>query len=44
MYKNGSAHLKNTTLWYYLGTKNLDYRRENNSTPGINQGNTVYDF
>ena len=25
----------NTTLWHYLSTKHLDFRRENNSTPGV---------
>ena len=34
MYKNSSAPSNNTTLWHYLGTKHLDFRRENNSTPG----------
>ena len=42
MYKNSSAPLNNTALWHYLGTKHLDFRHENNRTPGgINQGNTV---
>ena len=29
------APLNNTALWHYLGTKHLDFRRENNSTPGV---------
>ena len=43
MYKNSSEPSNNTTLWHYLGTTHLDFRCENNSTPGvaINQGNTV---
>ena len=40
-YKSSGASLISTALWYYLGTKHLDFRRENNSTPGINRGNTV---
>ena len=35
MYKNSSALLNNTTVWHYLGTKHLDFRHENNSTPGV---------
>ena len=35
MYKNSSAFSNNTALWHYLGTKHLDYRRENNSTPRV---------
>ena len=35
MCKNSSAPLINATLWHYLGTYNLDFRRENNSTPGV---------
>ena len=27
--------LINAALWHYLGTYNLDFRRENNSTPGV---------
>ena len=43
MHKNSSTLLNNTTLWYYLGTKHLDSRCENNRTPGvaINRGNTI---
>ena len=40
MYKNSSAPLNNTALWHYLGTKYLDFRHENNSTPG-NKGNMI---
>ena len=44
MYKNSSTSSNNIALWHYLGTKCLDYRHENNSTPGvyINRENTVY--
>ena len=35
MYINSSAPLNNTTLWYYLCTKHLDFRYEDNSTPGM---------
>ena len=35
MYKNTSAPSNNTTLWYYLSTKHLDFRCENSSTPGV---------
>ena len=35
MYKNSSAPLNNTALWHYLGKKHLEFRHENNSTPGI---------
>ena len=35
MCKNSSAPSINATLWHYLGTYNLDFRRENNSTPGV---------
>ena len=35
MYKNSSTSSNNTTLWHYLGTKRLDYRHENYSTPGV---------
>ena len=35
MYKNSNIPSNNTTLWQYLGTKHLDFRRENNSTPGV---------
>ena len=42
MCKNSSVPLINAALWHYLGTYNLDFRHENNSTPrGINQGNMV---
>ena len=35
--KNSSAPSINAALWHYLGTYNLDFRHENNSTPrGIN--------
>ena len=27
--------LINTALWHYLGTKDLDFKHENNSTPGV---------
>ena len=33
--KNSSAPSINAALWHYLGTFNLDFRRENNSTPGV---------
>ena len=32
--KNSSPSI-NAALWHYLGTYNLDFRRENNSTPGV---------
>ena len=35
MYKNSSTPLNDTALWHYLGTKRLDFRHENNSTPGV---------
>ena len=35
MHKNSSTPLNNTTLWHYLGTKHLDFRCENNSTPEV---------
>ena len=35
MHKNSSAPSNNTALWHYLGTKHLDYRRENNSTSAV---------
>ena len=35
MYKNSSAPLNNAILWHYLGTKCLNFKRENISTPGI---------
>ena len=35
MYKNSNAPSNNTGLWYYFGTKHLDFRHENNSTPGV---------
>ena len=35
MYKNSSAPSINAALWHYLGTYNLDFRRDNNSTPGV---------
>ena len=35
MCKNSSAPSINAALWHYLGTNNLDFRRENNSTPGV---------
>ena len=35
MYKNKSTPSNNITLWHHLGTKRLDYRHENNSTPGV---------
>ena len=35
MCKNSSTPLINAALWHYLGTYNLDFRRENNSTPGV---------
>ena len=35
MCKNSSAPSINVALWHYLGTYNLDFRRENNSTPGV---------
>ena len=27
--------MNDAALWHYLGTKHLDFRHENNSTPGI---------
>ena len=30
-----SAPSINAAPWHYLGTYNLDFRRENNSTPGV---------
>ena len=33
--KNSNAPLINAALWHYLGTYNLDFRHENNSTPGV---------
>ena len=33
--KNSSASSINAALWHYLGTYNLDFRHENNSTPGV---------
>ena len=35
MYKNSSTPWNNTILWHYLGMKHLDFRRKNNSTPGV---------
>ena len=35
MCKNSSAPSINAALWHYLGTYNLDFRCENNSTPGV---------
>ena len=35
VYKNSSAPSINAALWHYLGTYNLDFRHENNSTPGV---------
>ena len=35
MFKNSSIPSNNTTLWHYLGTKHLDFRHENKSTPGV---------
>ena len=35
MYNNSSAPSNNTALWHYLGTKHLDFSRENNGTPGV---------
>ena len=35
MHKNSSAPSNNAALWHYLGTKQLDFRQENNSTPGV---------
>ena len=40
MHKNSSAPSNNIALWYYLGTKHLDFMCEDNSTL-VNQGNTV---
>ena len=34
MYKNRSISFINTALWHYLGTKHLNFKCENNSTPG----------
>ena len=44
MYKNSSAPSNNIALWHYLGTKHLDFRHENTSTPcrAINRGNIVF--
>ena len=39
MYNNSNAPSNNTTLWHYLGTKHLDFRRdfrrEDDSTRGV---------
>ena len=35
MHKNSSAPSNNIALWYYLGTKHLDFMCEDNSTPGV---------
>ena len=35
MYQNCSTSSNNIALWYYVGTKCSDYRRENNSTLGV---------
>ena len=35
MHKNSSTPLNNTALWDYLSTKHLDFKHENNSTPGV---------
>ena len=36
MHTNSRIPLNNNTaLWYYLGTKHLYFRCENNSTPGV---------
>ena len=35
MYKNSSAPSNNTALWHYLVTKYLDFRLDNNRTPGV---------
>ena len=42
MYKNSTAPLNNTALWHYLGTKRLDFRRENNITPGKKYSIAIY--
>ena len=33
MPKNSSTFSNNTALWYYLGTKRLDFKHENNIAP-----------
>ena len=35
MYKNSNTPLNNTTLWYYVGAKHLNFRYEDNSIPGV---------
>ena len=35
MYKNSSTPSTTTALWHYLNTNLLDFRHENNSTPGV---------
>ena len=35
MCKNSSTPSINAALWHYLGTYNLNFRHENNSTPGV---------
>ena len=35
MYKISSVPSNNIALWHYLGTKHLDFRHENNNTPGV---------
>ena len=35
MYKYSSVPSNNTALWHYLDTKYLNFRHENNSTPGL---------
>ena len=35
MYKRSSTPSNNTALWHYLSTKHLDFRHENDSTPGV---------
>ena len=35
MHKNSCTSSNNTALWHYLGTKHLNFRSENNNTPGV---------
>ena len=42
MRKNSTAPLNNTTPWHYLDTKRLDFRCENNSTPGRKYSVYIY--
>ena len=35
IYTNSSTPSNNTALWHYLGTKQWDFRCENNNTPRV---------